>query len=1170
MKIGARRLRGQSLVEFALVLPILLMIILGIIEAALVIQGHLAVQHVARETARFASTYQPAQGECVDLDEDGIIEDGYATHDTEDQAPWPNCPLNASPWAGPTSEDLAQYNERRLELIRRRARNTARGLRISRDAVAQDEDSFRDLMGEPGFFGVRVWGYPAFNVDCNNGVDAAGDALWEKQWSPGQGDQAGCLEYHGIPGAPMMVNVRHNVEILDPFYRAIVPHVPVEANAQMINEGVTVSLGGEPLPGFTNYGGTREGEEGELPSGPPVVVCGDGVRDDPEECDYGGDDAACPGLCQPDCTCLPVVNYEITLEASPERGGTVVVTNVLPIDYYHDFVATVTDEVTGEPAAAWVSFKTDAGSFDESTVGPTYVEARTASNGEATVRLWGNKPMTATIQAWIDEGYDDTLTTEEYAQATKIWEVPPGIPYIIVKSHDVFALHENEASAMVHSSNTTYELHWCVITGTVPGTTLLQVNSVPTFTTDVFGKATGLRFIVPEGSEGWYRLETHLPGNGCGDTDVWNPPVYSAPIRVRLALPDLVPVSLSEPITICPETVFTMSAVISNATPGSASETFDVDFYVDPVGGSPGPTGLVKQWVSGIDRGGTPGGVVTLNTTMWLDSPGEHTIWVRADTSDYVEEDNESNNVFSKIVTVEGVCFEDTFDRADSSTVGNGWVEVEAWGATVRVHSNQLEFDDTSDVTNRPMVRHAFDEVSSGELTWEFDFNWVRSGSEGAYRVFMQLGDGGSMSNFSWDQGVGVNLIWTQLGTHEMLGYRRDGSNTGLATVSGLTRIMVAADLDSGTYDVAVGGSTVGTDIPFDEAVDLNTVRFFTDAVSDDNITGHSFDNVSVRMNPCGPGSDPSPWPEVKPPGLVECEQVLEVGGFEGNIARVNAAWTMLGSASREVEHWYSGDPWSSMRVDAAVDDYGVQRLNGIFYQEVSMPGEVYSMTTVHVRGYSLAAPPPEGSLLWCENTSTDPGDALYLMMRDSGGVPLVGGNGVTITTGADASAEFLSLGDIDVTQMLSPVVSYAGQEVQVYFHGVNDPDEDLDGDGKVDCTFLYVDALECEVCTEWPPPDYITGTGSIEGWVQVVLHMYPQKRQGVDVWAYSADAGAYYHTQTIQNGVYHFYNIPPGTYTVYAEYWEDTKLHWSSETVPVHESTTGTHDPVTVNLFLP
>lgn len=46
--------RGQAMVEFALVLPILLIILLGIMEFGLVFHEYLVVTHAAREGARVA------------------------------------------------------------------------------------------------------------------------------------------------------------------------------------------------------------------------------------------------------------------------------------------------------------------------------------------------------------------------------------------------------------------------------------------------------------------------------------------------------------------------------------------------------------------------------------------------------------------------------------------------------------------------------------------------------------------------------------------------------------------------------------------------------------------------------------------------------------------------------------------------------------------------------------------------------------------------------------------------------------------------------------------------------------------------------------------------------------------------------------------------------------
>jgi hypothetical protein len=189
----------------------------------------------------------------------------------------------------------------------------------------------------------------------------------------------------------------------------------------------------------------------------------------------------------------------------------------------------------------------------------------------------------------------------------------------------------------------------------------------------------------------------------------------------------------------------------------------------------------------------------------------------------------------------------DNFDRPDSSEVGLGWVEVEGPGATVSIANEQLFFDDTSDAANHPMVKRGFSPVSAGTLQWDFDFDWARTGNEGTYTVLMQLGDGDLMSDSDLSDGTGVNLIWTKIdGTDETLGYSQAGVNTALAGVSGLASITVVADLDASTYSVVVNGTPVGSNIPFDANVDLNTVRFSTDGLNEANFSGRTFDNVSV------------------------------------------------------------------------------------------------------------------------------------------------------------------------------------------------------------------------------------------------------------------------------------------------------------------------------------
>ncbi len=63
--------RAQATIEFMLALPILLLIIFGIIDFALLFQAWLSVQNIARQTVRYAVTGEYNDAHCVDLASDG-------------------------------------------------------------------------------------------------------------------------------------------------------------------------------------------------------------------------------------------------------------------------------------------------------------------------------------------------------------------------------------------------------------------------------------------------------------------------------------------------------------------------------------------------------------------------------------------------------------------------------------------------------------------------------------------------------------------------------------------------------------------------------------------------------------------------------------------------------------------------------------------------------------------------------------------------------------------------------------------------------------------------------------------------------------------------------------------------------------------------------------------
>jgi hypothetical protein len=1069
--------KGQGLVEFALILPVLLAIILGIIEAALVIQGHLAAQHIARETARWAVTYQPVQGACLDKDKDGFLADGIGDEDGDDLAPYPDCP--GSGWQGAADESDAAYYRRRVELIKRKARNTAAGLRIRDDYPGLTKADFDANLGQPGFFGVRVWGYPSFDTDCND------PDLADKVWDPSDTDP-GCLDHPGQEGLAVRVQVVHNVEVIDPLYRVIAEFVTVQAEAQMINEGVQVGYGDKPPPGFSQnpnpYIGPPGGED-PTPDSPPT--------DTPP-------------------TAIPTLppGFVISLTAYPE--GTEEPVNQLPDDRCHDFVATLTYEGTPIPTMP-VRFSTSLGAFNQSGVDEDGTEAMTNAQGQALVTVCGNKPGTADLRAWIDVNGDEIWVEPEKSDtAHKYWQVPTW-PYILVGDHEVVALEENSADIMNHPITLTsnYNVYWCVHPSAGPETVDNHQLLMPV-TVDESGNAEDEPFTVPAYSDGAYRLETHPSGGGgCGAADLV---AYSGRIDAIAALPDLA-ISITEPMTICPETYFTMSATIENLTSGTSDEYFDVDFDIDLAGDPYSPIGNRKQWVHGIG----PFETVVVNVVLWVEDPGAHDFLARVDTSNFVEEDNETNNSDTLTKACGSTVPEDGdtdwqdptdhyvdnigFDNPPGAYADGG--PCGGWGGFGGCAYRESPADGVSHVYRNYGLNDIPEsaEIEGIEVRLDWSLSWSWGGGSNSIHVYLS-GDGGSS--------------WTAPKT---------SSSPGNDTLGGASdtwgRPWSRAELSDDNFRVRL-------------ELDTTTSRTFY------------IDWVPVRVYyhmpaECPPGTDPCPWltGPIKPPGLLECSQLLQYGNFEGSGAKVFGVWKPGPSGAWYRGSTYFADGTLSLRLHTSLGNYPTCSAvpDPYLYQTVSIPTEVYSQTTLTVQGYRLVA---ESASACCYDT-TDPGDVLYLKMRDGGGTDL--GSSTVVVNGGVISKTWEWF-QVDVTDSVSPITDYTGEQVQVYFYGVQDV--------NTECTFFYLDSLECEICTYWDIPKHVSGMASFGGNAQLVTHGgVPRDLQGIDVWAYSPQGGTH-HTQSIHNGTYHFYNVKPGTYTIYAEYWEEGTLYTDVEVVTV------------------
>jgi VCBS repeat-containing protein len=225
--------------------------------------------------------------------------------------------------------------------------------------------------------------------------------------------------------------------------------------------------------------------------------------------------------------------------------------------------------------------------------------------------------------------------------------------------------------------------------------------------------------------------------------------------------------------------------------------------------------------------------------------------WTGTDQFTYTANDGMVDSAAAKVTIVVGEdpsVFSDSFTRATSPEVGNGWVEVEAPDAVVVLDGTRLSFFDTSDAVMRPLVSHGFNEVTAGYLDWEFELDWTKTGTDDAYAVSMQLGNGAQMTAGSATAGVSVNLVWGRIGgVDQTLGYRKGTATTALAPLSGHAKVRVHVDMAALAYDVYVDDHRVGTAIPLEAPGALDAMRFFADGVDEQAFSGRSFDTVTVR-----------------------------------------------------------------------------------------------------------------------------------------------------------------------------------------------------------------------------------------------------------------------------------------------------------------------------------
>jgi hypothetical protein len=192
--VGRKKQKGQAMAELALVLPVLLLVVFGMIEMARLVQTYLAVQHAAREGARYAVVGLPSEDECATA---------YGHTCVARLVNGDVCPT--------------EYSAFRAEAIKEKAREAAIGLPWNPNETSPSA---------PRYLGVVVQGQPSF-------YDPA------------------LLDCPGVPGARVRVQVFFNLPVMTPVLSGVMPTIRVSAETEMINEGFQTWVGAQAPPVLT-------------------------------------------------------------------------------------------------------------------------------------------------------------------------------------------------------------------------------------------------------------------------------------------------------------------------------------------------------------------------------------------------------------------------------------------------------------------------------------------------------------------------------------------------------------------------------------------------------------------------------------------------------------------------------------------------------------------------------------------------------------------------------------------------------------------------------------------------------------------------------------------------------------------------------------------------------
>jgi hypothetical protein len=237
----------------------------------------------------------------------------------------------------------------------------------------------------------------------------------------------------------------------------------------------------------------------------------------------------------------------------------------------------------------------------------------------------------------------------------------------------------------------------------------------------------------------------------------------------------------------------------------------------------------------------------------------------------------------------------------------------------------------------------------------------------------------------------------------------------------------------------------------------------------------------------------------------------------------------------------------------------GAEHLNPVLGQTFGMPDWVISSTTtIDLSLYRCVRDGWPGS-------GAEIDDKLFVGLRSTGITPTLittpteVADGNTDVFGASCAGSYVHVtADLATVVTADDVENYEGQTLELYFYDTSSDLAVCNAGGiprpnNPACyeTDFFLDKVELEVCTTQPIPPHEPGKATIGGPLRVFLSGAPQPKQGVRVWTYMQN-GELLTTYSLHDSNYFFYNIDPGTYVIYSEYWDGPNLYSAFTTVSV------------------